>query len=172
MSVVAIKLTPAAAVDRCQVIFSHAWMVRTFVKHSEVVEDFPELMQVVRTVFDISRALESKVDSPDEYLTVLRKKIGKLRESAAQFALDAPQASDHTNFRQAVISINGCISELEVILEMFPAPPPAAMPAHFRPKTASGNSPAKEDAMSVDGTESADQVLPNSRGSLGQDGHD
>ena len=119
---------------RCQVIFAHAWMVRTFVKHSDVVEDFPELMQIVRTVFDTCRALEPKVGEPIEYLATLRKKIGKLREAAAQFRHDAPLASDHTNFHQAVISMDGCVGELEAILKSFPAAAPPAMPANFRTK--------------------------------------
>jgi hypothetical protein len=132
-------LSPAAAVDRCQTIFAHAWMVRTFVKHSETVEDFPELMQIVRTVFDTSRALEPKVDEPLDYLATLRKKIGKLRAAAEQFRHDAPVASDHTNFKQAVISMDGCVAELEAVIKMFPPPTPPAMPVNFRPGAASGN---------------------------------
>jgi hypothetical protein len=131
--------SPADAVDRCQTIFAHAWMVRTFVKHSETVEEFPELMQLVRTVFDTSRALEPKVAEPLEYLATLRKKIGKLRAAAEQFRTDAPVASDHTNFKQAVISMDGCVAELEAVLKLFPAPAPPAMPANFRPVAASGN---------------------------------
>lgn len=131
--------SPTAAVARCQTIFAHAWMVRTFVKHSETVEEFPELMQIVRTVFDTSRALESKVGDPADYLATLRKKIGKLRAAAEQFRMDAPVASDHTNFRQAVLSMDGCVAELEAILKMFPPPPPPAMPATFRPVNRSGN---------------------------------
>lgn len=141
-----LTLSPAAAVDRCQTIFAHAWMVRTFVKHSETVEDFPELMQIVRTVFDTSRALEPKVGNPAEYLATLRKKIGKLRTAADQFRTDAPIASDHTNFRQAVISMDGCVGELEAILKMFPPPPPPAMPATFRPANRSGSLEQPTDA--------------------------
>ena len=129
----------AAAVERCQTIFAHAWMVRTFVKHSETVEDFPELMQIVRTVFDTSRALEPKINEPAEYLATLRKKIGKLRAAAAQFRHDAPVASDHTNFRQAVLSMDACVVELEAVLKLFPPPPPPAMPANFRPGAPSVN---------------------------------
>lgn len=106
----------SALVARCQVILAHAWMVRTFVKHSPEVEDFPELMEVARTVFDVSRALEAKVSDPLAYLQVLKKKIGKLRQAAEQFRHDAPLASSHTNFQQAVISIEGCVAELEAIL--------------------------------------------------------
>jgi hypothetical protein len=124
---------------RCQLIFAHAWMVRTFVKHSDVVEEFPELMQIVRTVFDTSRALESKVKDPTAYFTTLRKKIGKLQAAADQFRADAPVASDHTNFRLAVLSMDGCVDELRRILDLFPPPPPAAMPANFRRNPGSVN---------------------------------
>ncbi len=131
-------LSPAEAVARCQIIFAHAWMVRTFVKHSETVEDFPELMQIVRTVFDTSRALEPKVQDPADYIATLRKKIGKLREAADQFRRDSPIASDHTNFKQAVISMDGCVADLDAILKMFPAAAPPPMPANFRMGAKSG----------------------------------
>ncbi len=105
-------LSPAEIVSRCNLLMSHAWMVRTFVKHSEEAEDFPELMNLARTVFDISRALETRVDNPAAYFAMLKKKIGKLEAAARQFAIDAPEASAHTNFEQAVISMNGCVSQL------------------------------------------------------------
>lgn len=134
--------TPADAVDFCQKTFAHAWMVRTFVKHSDVVEDFPELMGIVRAVFDTCRAIESKVGEPEAYIATLRKKIGTLRDAAAQFAIDAPLASDHTNFRQAVISMNTCVANLEAVLTQFPPPPPAALPAHFRRMLGAGKNDA------------------------------
>ena len=61
-------------VDECQDVMAHAWMVRTFVKHSEEVEDFPELMGVVRAVFDTSRALETRLQDPAGYIKMLGKK--------------------------------------------------------------------------------------------------
>ena len=109
--------TPPQLVERCQQIMAHAWMVRTFVKHSDEVEDFPELMGIARMVFDMSRALETRVDDPPAYLHMLRKKIGKLRKATVQFRDDAPEASQHTNFKQAVISIDACVTELEQLLE-------------------------------------------------------
>ena len=142
--------TVAEAVARCQIVFAHAWMVRTFVKHSETVEEFPELMQIVRTVFDTSRALESKIDDPAAYLTTLRKKIAKLGVAADQFRTDAPGASDHTNFRQAVISMDGCVAELERILALFPPPPPPAMPANFRRVAASSSVAGESDLPPAD----------------------
>ena len=109
-------MTPEQAAKRCDDIMAHAWMVRTFVKHSTEVENFPELMNIVRTVFDTARALETKVADPSAYLHMLRKKISKLRKAADQFRVDAPLASDHTNFKQAVISMDACVQELETIL--------------------------------------------------------
>jgi hypothetical protein len=104
-------------VGRCQQVLAHAWMVRTFIKHSEEVEDFPELAGIVRAVFDTSRALETRVDDPPGYVNMLRKKLGKLRAAAAQFRSDAPRASAHTNFQQAVISMDACVEELADLLE-------------------------------------------------------
>ncbi|HEY2253960.1 MAG TPA: amidohydrolase [Planctomycetaceae bacterium] len=109
-------LTPEQAVVRCQAIMAHAWMVRTFVKHAPEVEEFPELMNIVRSVFDIARALEVHVGDPPAYLKMLRKKIGKLRQAADKFRHDAPLASGHTNYQQAVLSIDTCVSELEEVL--------------------------------------------------------
>jgi hypothetical protein len=110
-------MTPAEAVQRCEQLMAHAWMVRTFVKHSTEVEDFPELMGDVRTIFDTSRALETCVTDPPAYLHMLRKKIGKLRTAATEFRKDAPLASTHTNFQQAVISFDACIQEIEAVLQ-------------------------------------------------------
>ena len=118
-------LLPEQAVARCQTIMAHAWMVRTFVKHSPEVEEFPELMEIVRTVFDLSRALETRVADPAGYLHMLKKKIGKLRKAAEKFRHDAPLASTHTNFQQAVVSIDACVAELEEILAAAPAVIPA-----------------------------------------------
>lgn len=103
-------------VARSQVILAHAWMVRTFIKHCDEAEDFPELMGITRAVFDASRALETRVDDPDAYLKMLKKKISKLRKATDQFALDAPEASLHTNFEQAVISMQGSTQALEALL--------------------------------------------------------
>lgn len=110
-------LTPEQIVQRCQKIMAHAWMVRTFVKHSEEAEDFPELMNMVRAVFDTSRALETRADDPPAYLHMLRKKIGKLKSAAGQFRSDAAEASSHTNFQQAAISLDACVEELSALLE-------------------------------------------------------
>jgi hypothetical protein len=124
------ELTPQELVNRCQDVLAHAWMVRTFVKHSSEVESFPELMQVVRTVFDVSRSLESRVADPAAYFRQLRKKFRRLREAADQFRHDAPVASDHTNFKQAVISMDACITALDGILQVAPSTDPVRPASH------------------------------------------
>ena len=108
-------------VNRCDEIMSHAWMVRTFVKHSEEVEDYPELdglMGVARTIFDACRALETQVDNPAKYLHMLRKKIGRLKKATVEFERDAKQVSVHTNFMMAIRSTQICVRELEELLEL------------------------------------------------------
>jgi len=96
---------------------AHAWMVRTFIKHCDEIDDFPELMGIVRAVFDMSRAIENKVDDPVAYFRFAGKKIGKLRKAVTQFREDSWRASTHTNFQQAVISVDHATARMEFILE-------------------------------------------------------
>lgn len=108
-------------VNRCDEIMSHAWMVRTFVKHSEEVEDYPELdglMGIARTIFDACRALETQVSDPAKYLHMLRKKLGRLKKASDEFERDAKQVSVHTNFMMAIRSTQICVRELEELLEI------------------------------------------------------
>ena len=51
-------------VQRCQRVMAHAWVVRAFVRHSDEAEDFPELQEIDRAIFDFSRALETQADDP------------------------------------------------------------------------------------------------------------
>jgi hypothetical protein len=121
-------LSPQQFVARCQKLMAHAWMVRTFIKHCEEVDDFPELSQIVRAVFDISRALDIRVDDPDAYVRMLRKKLPRVRAAVEKFARDAPLASLHTNFQQAVVSIQSVADDLMHLVSALPAPLPAASP--------------------------------------------
>ncbi len=98
------QLQLIALVNRSQKVMAHAWMVRTFIKHSDEVEDFPELNEMARTLFDAFRAVETQVADPVSYFRTVRKKIAKLRLAAEQFEKDAWHASTHTNFQQAVVS--------------------------------------------------------------------
>lgn len=42
-------------VQRTQNVMAHGWMIRTFIKHCDEVEDFPELNEMARTIFDVFR---------------------------------------------------------------------------------------------------------------------
>ena len=112
----AITPTPEEVVARCNQVMAHAWMVRTFVKHSEEAEEYPELYNLARQVFDVSRALETRLDDPAGYLHMLRKKIGRLGRAADAFRADAATASEHTNFKQAVASMDACVVQLRELL--------------------------------------------------------
>ncbi len=111
------NLSPERLVEECQKAMAHAWMVRCFVKESSEVEEFPELMGIVRTVFDLSRALDSRVHDPEAYFQALRKRIDRLREAAIQFRTDALEASTDVNFRQAALSMEACVEQLQSLLE-------------------------------------------------------
>lgn len=113
-------------VAECRKALAHAWMVRTFVKHCEEAEDYPELHAVVRAVFDASRALEAKADDPAAFFQMLRKKLPKLKAAASQFRIDAPRVSLHTNFQQAVISLDASVERLEELLNQSESLPGGA----------------------------------------------
>lgn len=142
---------------RAQKTMAHAWMVRTFVKHSDEVEDYPDLNEMARTIFDTFRALETQVDDPESYFKVVRKKIGKLKSAAQQFEKDAWHASTHTNFQQAVISAKYVSEQLaELLAEAGPLlPKPPAPPSISRPQPGQQTVPGPQnvDPASVpDGT--------------------
>lgn len=110
-------LSSSDIVDACQKQLAHAWVVRAFVRHSDEAEDFPEITEVGRAVFDLTRALETRAEDPAGYFRMLRKKLGKFKQAAEEFAGEAPTVSTHTNFQQAVVSIRATAEQLEKLLE-------------------------------------------------------
>lgn len=139
-----LKLTPesleklTSLVARSQKVMAHGWMVRTFIKHSDEVEEYPELNEMARTIFDVFRAVETQVEDPVSYFRTVRKKLGKLSAAAEQFQKDAWHASTHTNFQQAAIAAKFLSEQLlELVteaekLQPRPAPPKITLP--FPPK--------------------------------------
>ena len=109
--------TIATLAAEFQKTMAHVWMVRTFIKHCDEIDDFPELMEIVRAVFDMSRAIENKACDPETYFRFAGKKIGKLRKAVIQFRKDAWRSSTHTNFQQAVVSVEHATDRLELILD-------------------------------------------------------
>lgn len=126
-------------VIRSQKVMAHAWMIRTFIKHSDEVEDYPELNEMARTIFDVFRAVETQVEDPQSYFRTVRKKLGKLSAAAEQFQKDAWHASTHTNFQQAAIAakflgeqLRELVTEAEKLVPR-PAPPKITLPVSFKP---------------------------------------
>ncbi|MEM8945606.1 MAG: amidohydrolase [Planctomycetota bacterium] len=99
-------------------LLSHVWMVRTFIKHSEEVEDDPELSDIQRTLYDYMLALGTAWKEQDEaaYLKQARKKLRKLRQATADFAELQPEVSTHMNFQMAVRSLQQAVTDIDRLL--------------------------------------------------------
>ena len=97
-------------------ILAHAWMVRTFLKHADEIQDDEDMLEVPRTVFDFIRATEPahQVGDAPEYLHRIRGKLPEMRV-ADYFAREHRRVSDHTNFQMAV-SLSGCVRQIEEVL--------------------------------------------------------
>jgi hypothetical protein len=125
-------VTHEEAVAKLDVVLAHAWMVRTFLKHADEIQDDEELLDVHRAVFDVCRAVEPARQRGDagEYLHRLRGKLGKLRRAATFFADNYKRVTDHTNWQMAAVSLSGCVKEIEELLAAVPkvAPPSGSAP--------------------------------------------
>jgi hypothetical protein len=125
-------MTPEEAVTRLNAALAHAWMVRTFLKHADEIQDDETLLAVPRTIFDYVRAAEPARERGDvkEFLHRLRGKLPKLRKAAEALAAEHRRVSTHTNFEMAAASLTGCVRQIEEILAAVrrdaggAAPPP------------------------------------------------
>jgi hypothetical protein len=111
-------VSPEEAVERLQVVLAHAWMVRTFLKHAEEIQDDADLLDVPRTLFDSIRAVEPAYQRKDmkEYLHRIRGKLPKLRRAAELLQSEHHRVSSHTNFEMAALSLMTSLRQIEEIL--------------------------------------------------------
>jgi hypothetical protein len=111
-------MTAIEAMERINSILAHAWMVRTFLKHAEEIQEDEELLEVHRMIFDYCRAVEPSRERGDaaEYLHRARGKLSKLRRVAELFAREHKRVSDHTNFQMAALSLRGVVEQLDEVL--------------------------------------------------------
>ena len=58
-------MTAEEAMNRLQGLLAHLWMVRTFLKHADEIQDDEELLDVPRTLFDYVRAVEPAAQRND-----------------------------------------------------------------------------------------------------------
>lgn len=113
-------MTLEEAVSRANTILAHAWMIRTFLKHADEIQDNEDMLDVPRTLYDSIRAVEPAFQRGDaaDYLRRLKGKLPKLRRAAEFFNAHYQEASPHTNFEMAALSLRGVVRELE---ELFAA---------------------------------------------------
>jgi hypothetical protein len=111
-------MSPEQAMERINVIFAHAWMVRNFLKHAEEVQEDEQILDVHRTIFDAIRAVEPSYQrkDPAEYLRRAGSKLVKLRRASETLTREYPRISAHTNFEMAARSLAGCLRQIEEIL--------------------------------------------------------
>jgi hypothetical protein len=123
-------MTLEEAVERLNAVLAHLWMVRTFLKHAEEIQDDEILLDVPRTLFDSIRAVEPAYQRKDyaDYLRRLKGKLPKLRRVAELLAAEHRRVSDHTNFQMASLSLNEGVRRLEEIFAALPSPSTSQQP--------------------------------------------
>ena len=112
-------MTPDQAMERLNAVFAHLWMVRTFLKHAEEIQDDEDMLEVPRMIFDYVRATEPAYQRRDaaEFLHRARGKLSRLKRVADFFAQEHKRVSDHTNFQMAALSLSAGVREIEAILQ-------------------------------------------------------
>lgn len=110
-------MTPQDAVARLNTILAHAWMVRTFLKHADEIQDDEGMLDVPRTLYDSIRAVEPAFERGDhaDYLRRLKGKLPKVRRVAEYFRDHFKEFSPHTNFEMASLSLLGVVREMEEV---------------------------------------------------------
>ena len=109
----------AETVTRIDLLLSHVWMVRAFIKHSEEAEEDDELVEVQRSLYDYMLALGPPLRSGDhaKYLKQAKKKLKKLIAAKDLFLEIQPEISSHTNFQMAAMSLNESVRQVESIIK-------------------------------------------------------
>ena len=112
-------MTPSEKMHRIDELFSHVWMVRTFLKHSDEAEEDEELSSVHRTLYDVMLALGGplKNDDPNGYFKQLQKKLSRLKKATELFVEIQPDVSTHTSFQMAAQSLTAAVRQIEATLE-------------------------------------------------------
>ena len=114
-------MTPEQAMPKIDDLVSHVWMVRTFIKHCEEVEEDDELAEVHRALYDFAHALGPPLKSGDAaaYVKTVKKKLSKLKKATELFTEIQPEISSHTNFQMAETSLRVAAGEIADVLEQI-----------------------------------------------------
>ena len=105
--------------QRIDALMSHVWMVRTFLKHCDEVEDDEELQSVVRDLYDVLLAVGPAAAEGDweAYLKQAKKKLGRLRRAEELYREIQPEVSGHTNFAMAARSLRTAVQEIVSLIK-------------------------------------------------------
>ena len=112
-------MNPAEKVAKIDDLLSHVWMVRTFLKHCEEVEEDDDLNDVHRALYDYMLALGGPLQANDheKYLKQAKKKLKKLKAASELFQEIQPEISSHTNFQMAAASLKLSVSKIVELVE-------------------------------------------------------
>ena len=113
-------MEPEQTMRSIDVLLSHVWMVRAFLKHCEEAEEDEELRDVHRALYDYMLALGAPLKAGDTavYLKTARKKYAKLRKATELFQEIQPEISSHTNFQMAAHSLLDAVEQIGSLLEI------------------------------------------------------
>ena len=119
-------MNPVEAVSRLNTVLAHAWMVRTFLKHADEIQDNEDMLDVPRTLYDSIRAVEPAFLRGDttDYLRRLKGKLSKIRKAAEYYNAHFRDVSPHTNYEMAGLSLTGVVKQMEEIFAQLESPPP------------------------------------------------
>lgn len=136
-------MTPADAVTRANTVLAHAWMIRTFLKHADEIQDSEDMLDVPRTLYDSIRAVEPAFQRGDhaDFLRRLKGKLPKLRRVADYFNAHFKAFSPHTNYEMASASLLGVVRHLEEIFAAVDWDAVAALAKARAPETAAPADP-------------------------------
>ena len=115
--------TDANYVEQIDVLLSHVWMIRAFLKHCEEAEEDDELRDVQRSLYDYMLALGGPLRDGDhaKYLKQAKKKLKKLRAADELFQEIQPEISSHTNFQMAAVSLKTAVQQIGDLIEAHAA---------------------------------------------------
>ncbi len=110
-------MTPEAAVARLNILLAHAWMVRTFLKHADEIQQSEDMLAVPRAIYDGIRAVEPARERGDhgDFLRRLKGKLPRLRRAAEYFRDHFRAFSPHTNYEMASASLLGIVQQMEEV---------------------------------------------------------
>ncbi len=110
---------------------AHLWMIRTFLKHADEIQDDDKMLEVPRTLFDYIRATEpayQRADWPD-FFHRLKGKFHRLKKASLYYQDNFKSFSDHTNFQMAGASLAQSVIRIEELIQMIPILPSQELPS-------------------------------------------